>query len=80
IISAILLSAQDRHEEAEEILESLISPSVELIPHFRDLAMRLLDNIRDSRISRVSISPITNFKDVIRYLRDAKTSIESHPR
>ncbi|MFX0184697.1 MAG: hypothetical protein ACFE95_16565, partial [Candidatus Hodarchaeota archaeon] len=26
IISAILLSAQDRHEEAEEILESLISP------------------------------------------------------
>jgi tetratricopeptide (TPR) repeat protein len=80
IISAILLSAQDRHEEAEEILESLISPSVELIPHFRDLAVRLLDNIRDSRISRVSISPITNFKDVIRYLRDAKTSIESPPR
>jgi tetratricopeptide (TPR) repeat protein len=67
IISAILLSAQDRHEEAEEILESLISPSVGLI-------------LRDSRISRVNISPITNFKDVIRYLRDAKTSIESHPR
>ncbi|MFX0150671.1 MAG: hypothetical protein ACFFAJ_07835 [Candidatus Hodarchaeota archaeon] len=80
ILSAILLSVQDRHEEAEEILESLISPSVEIIPHFRDLAVKLLDNIRDSRIGRVTISPITNFKDVIRYLRDAKTSIESPPR
>ncbi|MFX0171249.1 MAG: hypothetical protein ACFE9L_04960 [Candidatus Hodarchaeota archaeon] len=80
ILSAILLSAQDHYEEAEEILEALISPSVEIIPHFRDLAEKLLDNIRDNRIGRVSISPITNFKDVIRYLRDAKTSIESPPR
>ncbi|MFX0209317.1 MAG: hypothetical protein ACFFDT_25260 [Candidatus Hodarchaeota archaeon] len=80
ILSSILLSAQDQHEEAEEILESLISPPEEIIPHFRDLAVKLLDNIRDSRIGRVSISPITNFKDVIRYLRDAKTSVESPPR
>ena len=79
-LSAILLSAQDHHEAAEEILEELTSSKVEIIPHFRHLAEKMLEDIRDSRVRSSTISPITNFKDVVRYLRDAKTSVESQPR
>ncbi len=79
-LTAILLSAQSHYEAAEEIFDEITSSTVGIIPHFRDLASKMLEEIQDSRISSTNISPITNLKDVIRYLRDAKTSVESQPR
>ena len=77
---AILLSAQGRDEEAEELLETLTGDSSKSIPRFQSLADKLLENIRDTRAGSANISPITNIRDVLRYLRDAKTMIESQPR
>ncbi len=77
---AILLSAQGRDEEAEELLETLTGDSSKSIPRFQSLAEKLLENIRDTRAGSANISPITNIRDVLRYLRDAKTMIESQPR
>ncbi len=76
---AILLSAQERDEEAEELLETLIANSAGTIPRFQNLAEKLLENIRSNRVGSTNISPITNIRDVLRYLRDAKTLIESQP-
>ncbi len=77
---AILLSAQGRDEEAEELLETLTGASSKSIPRFQSLAEKLMENIRDTRAGSANISPITNIRDVLRYLRDAKTMIESQPR
>lgn len=77
---AILLSVQNRDEEAEKLLENLIDPSSNTIPRFQSLAEKLLENIRDNRIGRVNISPITNIRDVLRYLQDVKTMMDSQPR
>ncbi|MHA2327037.1 MAG: tetratricopeptide repeat protein [Candidatus Hodarchaeales archaeon] len=79
-LKAILLSAQGRDEEAEQLLENLTSDSSKIIPRFQRLAEKLLENIRDTRIGRANISPISNIRDVLRYLQDAKTMIESQPR
>ena len=67
-------------EEAEELLETLTGDSSKSIPRFQSLAEKLLENIRDTRAGSANISPITNIRDVLRYLRDAKTMIESQPR
>ena len=40
----------------------------------------LLDRIRQRRVESVDVSPISNIKDVVRYLRDAKTFIELDSR
>ncbi|MFW9906076.1 MAG: hypothetical protein ACFFFH_17265 [Candidatus Thorarchaeota archaeon] len=77
---AIMLSAQGRIEEAEELLESLTTDSPKSIPRFRILAEKLLDNIHKSRVGAVPLSPITNIRDALRYLRDAKTLIDSQSR
>lgn len=77
---AIMLSAQGRIEEAEDLLESLTSDSPKSIPRFRILAEKLLDNIHKSRVGTAPLSPITNIRDALRYLRDAKTLIDSQSR
>jgi tetratricopeptide (TPR) repeat protein len=77
---AIMLSAQGRIEEAEELLESLTTDSPKSIPRFRILAEKLLDNIHKSRVGAAPLSPITNIRDALRYLRDAKTLIDSQSR
>lgn len=77
---AIMLSAQGRIEEAEELLESLTADSSKSIPRFRTLAEKLLDNIHKSRIGSAPLSPIANIRDALRYLRDAKTLIDSQSR
>ncbi len=77
---AIMLSAQGRNEEAEELLETLTADSSNTIPRFRGLAEKLLENIHKSRIGSATISPIANIRDALRYLRDAKTMIDSQSR
>jgi tetratricopeptide (TPR) repeat protein len=77
---AIMLSAQGRIEEAEELLETLTTDSPKTIPRFRILAEKLLDNIHKSRVGAAPLSPITNIRDALRYLRDAKTLIDSQSR
>ncbi|UCG89820.1 MAG: tetratricopeptide repeat protein [Candidatus Heimdallarchaeota archaeon] len=77
---AIMLSAQGRNEEAEELLETLTADSSKTIPRFQVLAEKLLENIHKSRIGATPISPITNIRDALRYLRDAKTMIDSQSR
>lgn len=80
-LSAILLCAQGNYDEAEEILELLTDISSEIqIPRFQSLAENLLDTIRDTRVGSNTVSPISNVRDVLRYLRDAKTLIEFNPR
>ncbi|MHA2074631.1 MAG: tetratricopeptide repeat protein, partial [Candidatus Hodarchaeales archaeon] len=80
-LSAILLCAQGNYDEAEEMLEQLTDISSDIqIPRFRIMAEDLLDNIRDNRVGSNAASPITNVRDVLRYLRDAKTLIEFNPR
>jgi tetratricopeptide (TPR) repeat protein len=78
-LSALLFSVQGNDDEAEEILEHLTDDSSE-IPRFQKLAEKLLDTVRDNRIASTTVSPITNVRDVLRYLRDAKTLIEFNPR
>ncbi|MHA2243382.1 MAG: tetratricopeptide repeat protein [Candidatus Hodarchaeales archaeon] len=77
---AIMLSAQGRIEEAEELLETLTADSSKSVPRFRALAEKLLDNIHKSRVGSTPLSPITNIRDALRYLRDAKTMIDSQSR
>ncbi|MFX1285222.1 MAG: hypothetical protein ACFFB5_16335 [Promethearchaeota archaeon] len=77
---SIMLSAQGRNEEAEELLETLITDSSKAIPRFQTLAEKLLENIHKSRVGSTPISPITNIRDALRYLRDAKTMIDSQSR
>ena len=77
---AIMFSAQGRIEEAEELLETLTTDSPQTIPRFRILAEKLLDNIHKSRVGATPLSPITNIRDALRYLRDAKTLINSQSR
>ncbi|MFW9779140.1 MAG: hypothetical protein ACFFE8_09830 [Candidatus Heimdallarchaeota archaeon] len=78
-LSAILLTAQERFEEAEEILERIISSSDFAIPRFQEMAENIWDSIRDVRAGMIS-SPISHFKDMVRYVREAKTLIDSRPR
>jgi len=77
---AIMLSAQGRIEEAEELLETLATDSPKTIPRFRILAEKLLDNIHKSRIGATTLSPTTNIRDALRYIRDVKTLIDSQSR
>ncbi|MFX1516736.1 MAG: hypothetical protein ACFFC6_10525 [Promethearchaeota archaeon] len=77
---SIMLTAQGRIEEAEELLETLTIDSPKSIPRFRILAEKLLDNIHKSRVGTAPLSPITNIRDALRYLRDAKTLINSQSR
>ncbi|WP_455465315.1 hypothetical protein [Candidatus Hodarchaeum mangrovi] len=79
-LSAILFTAQKRYDEAEELLESLISNTKESVPRFLILAEKLLDNIRDTRSAGTPVSPMSNLKEVIQYLQDAKSVTESQPR
>ena len=46
----------------------------------KNLAENLLDTLRDSRVGSSTVSPISNVRDVLRYLRDAKTLMEYNPR
>jgi tetratricopeptide (TPR) repeat protein len=78
-LSAILLTAQERFEEAEEILERIISSSEFTIPRFQEMAESIWDSIRDARAGMVS-SPISHFKDMVRYVREAKTMVDTRPR
>lgn len=80
-LSAILLCAQGKYDEAEEILDLITDISSEIqIPRFQILAENLLDTIRDTRVGSNTVSPISNVRDVLRYLRDAKTLMEFNPR
>ncbi|MFW9855808.1 MAG: tetratricopeptide repeat protein [Candidatus Thorarchaeota archaeon] len=78
-LSAILLTAQERFEEAEEILERIISSSEFAIPRFQEMAENIWDSIRDARAGMIN-SPISHFKDMVRYVREAKTLIDGRPR
>ncbi|MFX0086059.1 MAG: tetratricopeptide repeat protein [Candidatus Hodarchaeota archaeon] len=78
-LSALLFYTQGKDDEAEELLEHLTDDSRQ-IPRFQKLAEKLIDTIRDNRVSSTTVSPITNVRDVLRYLRDAKTLIEFNPR
>ena len=79
-LSAILFTAQKRYDEAEELLESLISNTKESVPRFLILAEKLLDNIRDTRSAGTPVSPMSNIKEVLQYLQEAKSVTESQPR
>ncbi len=76
---SLILCAQGRYEEAEEILEPFFRSSLS-IPRFKSLAEKVLDDIRDQRVSTTPVSPISNVRDVLRYLREAKDVIHSEPR
>lgn len=78
-LSAILLTTQERYEEAEEILEQITTSSEFVIPMFQEMAESIWDSIRDARAGMAS-SPISHFKDMVRYLREAKTMIDTQPR
>ncbi|MHA2095002.1 MAG: hypothetical protein ACW98F_10285 [Candidatus Hodarchaeales archaeon] len=79
-LTSILLMAQGKMYEAEDLLLDLKSEKKAKVPRILKLAEELLDRIRQRRIESVDVSPISNIKDVVRYLRDAKTFIELDPR
>ena len=75
-LNAVLLIAQGKIYEAEDMLLELISVKQGTVPRIFKLAEDLLDDIRQRRIERIDISPISNIKDVVRYLRDVKSFVE----
>ncbi|MHA1940897.1 MAG: hypothetical protein ACW97P_04135 [Candidatus Hodarchaeales archaeon] len=79
-LMAILLVAQGKIYEAEDILIELTSEKIGRVPRINILAEELLDTIRQRRVERVDVSPISNIKDVVRYLRDVKTFVELDSR
>jgi tetratricopeptide (TPR) repeat protein len=79
-LTAVLLLAQGKIYEAEDILLTLKTDSAGNVPRITKLAEQMLDEIRQQRVERVDISPISNIKDVVRYLRDAKTFAELDSR
>ena len=79
-LSSVLLMAQGKMYAAEDLLIELTSEKKAKVPRILKLAAELLDRIRQQRIESVDISPISNIKDVVRYLRDAKSFIELDSR
>ncbi|MHA2096683.1 MAG: hypothetical protein ACW98F_18865, partial [Candidatus Hodarchaeales archaeon] len=79
-LTAVLLLAQGKIYEAEDILLHLNTDGAGNVPRIMKLAEQMLDEIRQQRVERVDISPISNIKDVVRYLRDAKTFAELDSR
>ncbi|PWI48446.1 hypothetical protein CEE45_06855 [Candidatus Heimdallarchaeota archaeon B3_Heim] len=79
-LTSILLMAQGKMYEAEDLLIELTSEKKAKVPRILKLAEELLDRIRQRRIESVDVSPISNIKDVVRYLRDAKSFIELDSR
>ncbi len=79
-LNSILLMAQGKMYEAEDLLLELTSDKKAKVPRIFKLAENMLDGIRQRRVETVDISPISNIKDVVRYLRDAKTFIELDSR
>ncbi|MHA1541473.1 MAG: hypothetical protein ACTSQH_00680 [Candidatus Hodarchaeales archaeon] len=79
-LTAVLLLAQGKIYEAEDILLELNTDGAGNVPRIMKLAEQMLDEIRQQRVERVDISPISNIKDVVRYLRDAKTFAELDSR
>ena len=79
-LTAVLLLAQGKIYEAEDILLDLNTDGAGNVPRIMKLAEQMLDEIRQQRVERVDISPISNIKDVVRYLRDAKTFAELDSR
>ena len=79
-LMAILLVAQGKFFEAEDILIELTTEKIGKVPRIIVLAEDLLDAIRQRRVESVDVSPISNIKDVVRYLRDVKTFIELDSR
>jgi hypothetical protein len=79
-LTAILLMAQGKMYEAEDLLLNLTAEKKAKVPRIFKLAEELLDRIRQRRVESVDVSPISNIKDVVRYLRDAKTFIELDSR
>ncbi len=79
-LMAILLVAQGKIFEAEDILVELTSEKIGRVPRIIIRAEELLDTIRQRRVESVDISPISNIKDVVRYLRDVKTFVELDSR
>ena len=75
-LNAVLLIAQGKIYKAEDLLLELTSGKQGTVPRIFKLAEDLLDDIRQRRVERVDVSPISNIKDVVRYLRDAKSFIE----
>jgi tetratricopeptide (TPR) repeat protein len=75
-LMAILLVAQGKFFEAEDILIELTTEKIGRVPRINVLAEELLDTIRQRRVESVDVSPISNIKDVVRYLRDVKTFVE----
>ncbi|MHA2290149.1 MAG: hypothetical protein ACXABG_15295 [Promethearchaeota archaeon] len=79
-LNSILLIAQGKMYEAEDLLLDLTSDKKAKVPRIFKLAEKMLDGIRQRRVESVDVSPISNIKDVVRYLRDAKTFIELDSR
>jgi tetratricopeptide (TPR) repeat protein len=79
-LNAVLLIAQGKIYEAEDLLLEIVSRKKGMVPRIFRLAEELLDDIRQRRVERVDVSPLSNIKDVVRYLRDAKSFIELDSR
>ncbi|MCK4847649.1 MAG: hypothetical protein KAT16_01350 [Candidatus Heimdallarchaeota archaeon] len=75
-LTAVLLFAQGKLFEAEDMLLELNTDGTGKVPRIMKSAEQMLDEIRQQRVERVDISPISNIKDVVRYLRDAKSFVE----
>jgi tetratricopeptide (TPR) repeat protein len=79
-LTAVLLFAQGKLFEAEDMLLELISDGTGKVPRIMKSAEQMLEEIRQQRVERVDVSPISNIKDVVRYLRDAKSFVELDSR
>jgi tetratricopeptide (TPR) repeat protein len=74
-LTAVLLLTQGKIFEAEDTLLELTTDGTGRVPRIMKLAEQMLEGIRQQRVERVDISPISNIKDVVRYLRDAKSFV-----
>ena len=79
-LTAVLLFAQGKLFEAEDMLLELNSDGTGKVPRIMKSAEQMLEGIRQQRVERVDVSPISNIKDVVRYLRDAKSFVELDSR
>ncbi|MHA1971644.1 MAG: hypothetical protein ACTSW1_01555 [Candidatus Hodarchaeales archaeon] len=79
-LSAILLVAQKRDTEAEILLNQLVSDTGQTVPRFNLLAKQLLEDIRSVKNSEFRLSSVSNIKDVISYLQDAKSLTHTEPK
>ena len=79
-LTAVLLFAQGKLFEAEDVLLNLNADGTAKVPRIMKSAEQMLEGIRQQRVERVDVSPISNIKDVVRYLRDAKSFVELDSR